>query len=305
MRAYSLKSHGPDGLVLTDVPEPEAGPGQVKIRVEYIGVNPLDWKIRNGYLAEMLPLPLPVVIGTDMAGTVLATGPGVEDLAPGDRVAGFADTGAYAAVAVTRRRRITKVPDGLDLPTAAALATSAETAQRALALLPLTPASTVVVNGAAGAVGGAATQLLLQAGHHVVGTASPANHETVRALGATPTSYGDTMLTELRAAAPDGIDAALDTAGHGFVDRVAALIPAQRIVTIVDFAAAASGAVVTGGDPTKLTADTIGVILTKASRGTFPATIDSMYAFDELDQALARSQTGHVGGKIIVTGTRP
>lgn len=302
MLAYSLTSYGPRGLVLTDLPEPEVGPGQVKIRVEHIGVNPLDWKIRNGDLADMLDLPLPIVIGTDVAGTVLETGPGVTDLASGDRVAGFADSGAYAAVAVTRRERVTRVPDGLALQSAAALVTSAETAQRVLGLLQPRPGSTVVVNGAAGAVGAAATQLLLADGHRVIGTAGPANHAALRALGATPVDYGDSMLGELRAVAPAGIDAAVDATGHGFIARVSGLIPPERIVTVVDFAAGADGAIVAGGDPLQLTAATIGTVLEAAAAGTFTTAVDSVHAFDRLDDALARSEAGHLSGKVLVRG---
>ncbi|WP_226029144.1 NADP-dependent oxidoreductase [Streptomyces hyderabadensis] len=243
MRAYTLNTYGPDGMTLTDVAQPQVGPGQVKVRVEQIAVNPLDWKIRNGYLAEMLPLPLPVVIGSDIAGTVLEVGDGVDDLTAGDPVAGFADSGAFAAVAVTRRERLTKLPGGLDPRLAAALVTSAETAQRVIGLLDPAPASTLVVNGAAGAVGSAVTQLLVAAGHRVIGTASTANHDYLRRLGAVPAGYGDTMPAELRTAAPDGIDGAVDTAGQDFVARVDGLVRADRIVTIVDFAAGARGAI--------------------------------------------------------------
>lgn len=109
MRAYRLTSYDPDGFAVADVPEPETGPGQIKVRIEQIGVNPLEWKIRNGHVPQMVTLPM--VIGTDVAGTVLEVGPGVDDVAVGDRVAGFADTGAYATVAVTRRERVTRVPD--------------------------------------------------------------------------------------------------------------------------------------------------------------------------------------------------
>lgn len=76
MRAQVLQAYGRDGLVLGDVAEPVVGPGQVKIAVEHIGVNPLDWKLRNGYLADAFPLALPAVIGTDAAGTVLEVGGG-------------------------------------------------------------------------------------------------------------------------------------------------------------------------------------------------------------------------------------
>ncbi|GAA4970672.1 NADP-dependent oxidoreductase [Streptomyces hyderabadensis] len=302
MRAYTLNTYGPDGMTLTDVAQPQVGPGQVKVRVEQIAVNPLDWKIRNGYLAEMLPLPLPVVIGSDIAGTVLEVGDGVDDLTAGDPVAGFADSGAFAAVAVTRRERLTKLPGGLDPRLAAALVTSAETAQRVIGLLDPAPASTLVVNGAAGAVGSAVTQLLVAAGHRVIGTASTANHDYLRRLGAVPAGYGDTMPAELRTAAPDGIDGAVDTAGQDFVARVDGLVRADRIVTIVDFAAGARGAIVAGGDPTRLTAETIGAVLERAAKGTFTVEIDAAYPFEELDRALARSEAGHLRGKLLVTG---
>lgn len=301
MRAHVLQSYGPDGLVLGEVDEPSVDAGQVKIRVEHIGVNPLDWKIRNGYLAEVVPLDLPVVLGTDVAGTVVELGDGVDDLAIGDRVAGFADSGGYAEVAVTRRHRLARVPAGLDLRDAAALVTAAETSQRVIGMLPLEPGSTVVVNGAAGSVGSAVTQLLVAGGHRVIGTASEANHEYVSGLGATPVGYGDTLVDELRAAAPDGVDSAVDTAGHDFVERVDGLIRPDRIVTIVDFAAAARGAVVAAGDPTQLSADTIGSLLQRAADGDLAVEIDSAYGFDRLGEALSRSEGGHVRGKLVVS----
>lgn len=301
MHAYTLTTYGPDGLVLGQAAEPATGPGQVKVRVEHIGINPLDWKIRNGYLAEMLPLPLPAIIGTDVAGTVLETAPDADDLQVGDRVVGFADSGAFAEVAVTRRDRLTLVPEGLDLQTAAASATAVEAAQRVLSLIELTPGSTVVVNGAAGSVGGTVTQLLVADGFTVIGTASPANHDYLRSLGAAPVSYGATMVDELRDAAPEGVDAAIDTAGRDFIIRVAPVVPADRVVTLVDFAAGAQGAIVAGGDPTTLSASGLGPVLDMAAAGTLRVEIDSVYPFTELGQALARSEAGHLRGKIVVS----
>ena len=305
MHAYTLTAYGSDGLVIGQVPVPPVGDGQVKVRVEHVAIDPLDWKIRNGYLADALPLELPAVLGMSMAGTVVETGPGVEDLVPGDRVAGYADTGAYAEVTVSRRERLTHVPDGLDLVRAAAVATAAEAAQRVLGLvagLGVAPGSTVVVNGAAGAVGSATTQLLVAAGHRVVGTASPSNHDYLRRLGAAPVGYGETMLEELRRAAPGGSDAAVDTAGHDFVARVEDVLAPQRIVTTVDFEAASRGAVVAGGDPRQLTAATIGAVLDQVAAGAFVVEVDSTYPFDRLPEALARSEAGHLRGKIVVSG---
>ena len=301
MRAHILQAYGRDGLVLGDVAEPVVGPGQVAIEVEQIGVNPLDWKLRNGYLADAFPLALPVVIGTDAAGTVLEVGDGVDDLRVGDRVAGFVDSGAFAEVGVTRRARVTRVPDDLTLRDAAALVTAAEASQRAIGLLRLEAASTVLVNGAAGAVGSAVTQLLAADGHRVIGTASEANHDYLRDLGAEPVTYGETLLDELRGVAPQGIDAAIDTAGRGFVERVEPLVPAGRIVTLVDFDAAQRGAIVAAGDPADLAADSIGAVLRRAAAGAFRVQIDSAHAFDRLPEALARSEAGHLRGKVVVS----
>jgi NADPH:quinone reductase-like Zn-dependent oxidoreductase len=302
MKAHLLNSYGPDSLALGEVEEPATAAGQVKVSVEAIGINPLDWKISNGYLAEMMPLPLPAVIGTDIAGTVLEVGAGVEGFKAGDRVVGFADSGAFAQNAVTRANRLTVIPDGLTSEQAVTLATSGETSQRGLSLLAPAPASTIVVNGAAGAVGSAVVQILVADGHTVIGTASPDNHDYLRSLGATPVTYGETMLEDIAAAAPQGVDAAFDTAAQNFIGRVNGLIPASRIVTISDFAAGAQGAIVAGGDPTALTAETLPPVLDLAARGAFRTEITELFPFEQVSQALALSQGGHLRGKIVVTG---
>ena len=302
MKAHLLNSYGPDSLTLTETDEPSAAAGQVKVSVEAIGINPLDWKISNGFLAEMIPLPLPAVIGTDIAGTVIEVGAGVDGFTVGDRVVGFADSGAFAQTAVTRSARLTLIPDGLSPEQAVTLATSAETSQRGLTLLAPAPASTIVVNGAAGAVGSAVVQILAADGHTVIGTASPENHDYVRSLGATPVTYGQTMIEEITAAAPQGVDAGFDTAGNGFIARLAELVPASRVVTITDFAAGAQGAIVAGGDPTALTAETLPPVLDLAARGAFRTEIAQLFPFEQVPQALALSQGGHLRGKIVVTG---
>lgn len=302
MDAYILTAYGPHALTRGETPAPVPGPGEVAIRVEAIGINPLDWKIRNGYLAEMIPLPLPAVLGSDIAGTVVTVGPGVDGFAAGDRVTGFADSGAYAELATTRTDRVAHVPAGLTPEQAVTLLTAAETAQRGLALLAPSPGATIVVNGAAGSVGSAVVQLLVADGHTVLGTASSVNHEYVRSLGAVPVTYAETMLDEIRTAAPEGVDAAFDTAGRGFVSRMTEIVPASRVVTIVDFAAGALGAIVAGGDPTALTAETVPPVLDLAAQGRFRTEVTRRFTFDELPAALALSEAGHLRGKIVVLG---
>lgn len=303
MHTYVLDHYGPDGLEPATAQDAAPAPGEVAVRLEALAINPLDWKIRNGWLAQMIPLSLPAVIGYEGAGTVVSLGSGVTGFAVGDRVAGFFDSGAYAEVAVTRPARLTAIPSGLSTAQAAALPTAAETATRILGMLRPEPASTVVVNGAAGAVGSMVTQLLVRDGHRVVGTASPANHDYLRSLGAIPIGYGAGVVDDLRAVASEGIDAGYDTTGHEFVDAVAEVVDPHRIVTTADFAAAADGAIVAGGDPTQLMmTDAARNVFDLAARGEIRVEIARTFRFDELPAALAHNEQGHLRGKVIVAG---
>ncbi|NYG22144.1 NADPH:quinone reductase-like Zn-dependent oxidoreductase [Agromyces hippuratus] len=303
MHAHLLTRYGPDGLEPGSVPERAPAPGEVAIRLDAIAVNPLDWKISHGWLAQMIPLALPAVIGSEGAGTVLSVGADVTDFAVGDRVAGFFDSGAFAEIAVTRATRLVRIPAGLSISQAAALPTAAETATRILGLLQPEAASTVVVNGAAGAVGSMVTQLLARDGHTVIGTAGAENHDYVRSLGASPIGYGPNLVSDLRRLAVAGIDAGYDTTGHGFIDRVADLVDARRIVTIADFAAGAGGAIVAGGDPTRLSITrAVRDVFDLAASGEIHVEIAATYPFEALNEALGFSEQGHLRGKVIVAG---
>lgn len=303
MHAFLLTHYGPEGLEAATADDPVPAAGEVAVRLQAIAINPLDWKIRNGWLEQMIPLPLPAVIGYEGAGTVIAVGTGVSGFSVGDRVAGFFDSGAFAEIAVTRETRLTTIPMGLSATQAAALPTAAETATRIRGMLRPGPSSTVVVNGAAGAVGSIITQLLVRDGHKVIGTAGPRNHDYLRSLGATPIGYGPDMVDDLRRLAPAGIDAGYDTTGHAFIDAASTVIDPRRIVTIADFAAGAVGAVVAGGDPTQLSVtDGVREVFGLAARGEIHVEVGASYPFEELPHALAYSEQGHLRGKVIVAG---
>ena len=157
MKAQLINRFGePDVFDLTEVDSPAAGPGEVLVRVAVSAVNPLDAKIRSGAMSEMFPTEFPAILGSEIAGVVEAAGEGVTQPAVGDRVVGFARGGGYAELVVTAPDRLAVVPDDLTLTRAATVPTAAETAQRALALIDVRPGETVVVNAAAGSVGGAA-----------------------------------------------------------------------------------------------------------------------------------------------------
>ncbi|GAA2028240.1 NADP-dependent oxidoreductase [Catenulispora yoronensis] len=222
---------GPDVLELVDLPDPHPGPGQVRIAVRAAGVNASDWKKRKGLMDEELPQTL----GHEAAGTVDELGAGVTDVALGDRVFGFTRDGAAQAESAVLAH-YAPIPAALGFAAAAALPAAVETATRALDQLGVTSGCTLLVNGASGTVGSAAVQLAVARGARVIGTASSANHDYLRSLGAEPVTYGDGLVERVRALAPDGVDLALDVAGSGVLPELIELTGrTPNVVTIADF----------------------------------------------------------------------
>ncbi len=186
MKAVRISQFGgPDVLQIVDLPDPHPGPGQVRIAVRAAGVNPSDWKKRQG----LMDSELPQTMGYEAAGVVDEIGEGVSGVAVGDRVFGFSAEGAaQAELAVLSW--YAPIPPSLDFAGAAALPAAVETATRALDQLGVGSGSTLLINGASGSVGSAAVQLAVVRGARVIGTASPANHDYLRSLGAEPVAYG-------------------------------------------------------------------------------------------------------------------
>ncbi|MFC8597681.1 NADP-dependent oxidoreductase [Isoptericola sp. NPDC057191] len=297
MRAIVYESHGdPEVLHLADVPDPQAGPGQVRVRVEAAAVNGWDVKSRAGVTGAPEPAT-PVVPGLEVAGVVDALGDGVTGVAPGDRVVGFAVGGGYAELALTKV--FARVPDGLAVTDAVTLPVAAETATRVLRLLDLRAGETLLVHGASGAVGALATQLAVRRGARVVGTASARNQDRVAALGATATTYGAGLVERVRALAPDGVDAVLDTTGAGVLpDSIALRGGTDRIVTIADDAAADLG--VTASYRSERDADELAQAVDALARGDLTTTVGAVLPLADAARAHALVESGHPGGKVVL-----
>ena len=186
-KAYRLHSYGgPDCIRLDDVPIPEPEPSQVLVAVSKIGMNPFDWKIREGYVKDIMPLPLPVTLGVDFAGTVVKLGDKTSRLKVGDRVMGMSRTlGAYADHIVIDESILAKVPAELNDTIAGTLPIPVLTAWQALRAAgePRTGAK-ILVHGASGTVGAFAVQFAKAAGATVIGTASGKNRDYVLGMGA-------------------------------------------------------------------------------------------------------------------------
>ena len=288
---------GPEVLEVVELSEPRPGPGQIRIAVHAAGINPIDWKVRSG----MMGGDLPQTTGREAAGVVDEVGDGVTDVAPGDRVFGFADGGGGAAE-LALLADYAPVPPSLDFAQAAGLPVAVETAVRTLDLLGVGAGTTVVINGATGGVGSAATQIAHSRGARVIGTASEGNHDYLRSLGAEPTTYGEGLVERVREIAPAGVDAALDVAGH---DALAALVELtgspERVVTIADYAGAQhTGVKFTGGPGTDRAVNALRDIGGLIDAGQFSLSVARTFPLEQIAEAHRLSETGHVRGKLIL-----
>jgi NADPH:quinone reductase-like Zn-dependent oxidoreductase len=186
MRAIQVHSYGgPEQLKLEEKPRPEPSPGEVLLRVHAAGVNPIDWKIRQGLLKQFQPVTFPYTPGIEVAGVVKEVGSGVTTFQVGQAVMGQVPSGAYAEYLTVPVEALALKPETLNFTEAAAVPVGATTAWRTLFDHGgLTAGQRVLIQGAAGGVGLFAVQLAKWKGAQVIGTASTANLEFVRSLGA-------------------------------------------------------------------------------------------------------------------------
>ncbi|MCL7380925.1 NADP-dependent oxidoreductase [Streptomyces sp. 35G-GA-8] len=296
---------GPDVLHIKEITEPHAGPGEIRVAVKAAGVNPMDYKIRHGWMEQAFATPLPAVPGLEIAGVVDEVGAGVTDVAVGDDVLGWSATGAYAQYALAATA--VPKPASLGWAEAAAIPVAGETAARVLDELALRDGETLLLHGAAGAVGSMAAQLATARGAIVIGTASPANHEYVRSLGAIPVTYGDGLVERVRSVAPQGVDAVFDTAGKGALPDSIELRggTTDRIVTIADPAAAELGVAFSSGGPGSSTPEKKRAGLAEnarlAAEGALRLRIAGTFPLAEAAQAQQTSENGHANGKLVLT----
>ena len=239
MRAVRVHRYGgPEVMVVEDAPRPEAGAGELLVRVMAAGVNPVDWKTRKGQGAAKRweGDRFPLILGWDVSGVVEAVGPGVEDFGPGDEVFGLVrfpePGGCYAQFTAVPSAQVVAKPAVLDHAHAAALPLVALTAWQALFdTARLEATETVLVHAAAGGVGHVAVQLAKGKGARVVGTASAANHDLVRSLGADHVvDYSTTRFED----EVGSVDVVVDPVGGDTLDRsFAVLARGGRLVSLV------------------------------------------------------------------------
>lgn len=298
MKAVRFHSYGgPEVLKIEEVDMPEPGPGQVRIAVRAAGINPIDWKLRAGYMHEMMPLALPAGSGFDAAGVIDAIGEGVSGAAVGDAVFGKGHN-TMAEYAILHEWA--PKPDGLSYEEAAGFAVAIETAARIIDQVGVKPGQTLLVSGAAGGVGSAVIQLAKAAGIRTIGTASEPKHAYLRSLGAIPTTYGPGLSKRVAALAPEGVQAALDIAGSGVIQELVAITgDPSRVLSIADLSAPQYGAK-TSFEPTDSTR-ALANAAALFTAGSFTLPVEKAFPLDRIAAAHELSAQGRVTGRLIVT----
>jgi len=299
-RAIRFSEHGgTDVLGLAEVPDPEPGPGQVRLAVRAAGVNPFDWKVLHGFVPG-LPKAFPAGLGNDVAGVVDALGEGVASVAVGDAVLGQSATPSYATSALAAEDRLIPKPDDLPWEVAAGLGGAGGVAWKVLERLGVSEGETLLVHAAAGGVGTFAVQLAVARGARVIGTASEANHELLRGWGAIPVRYGDGLAERVREVAPGGIDAALDASGRGGELPVSVELAGgpERVLTIARFDDVPEGVTIHGGGSMGDLQPALREIVALIGEGRLRVPIGGTYPLEDAAAALDASEHGHIAGKI-------
>ncbi|MCW2890672.1 MAG: NADPH:quinone reductase [Actinomycetia bacterium] len=297
---------GPEVLGLREVPEPHAGPGEVRVRVAAAGLNPMDWLLSSmPEAAAQFGITLPSGFGYDFAGTVDQIGAGTTGFAVGDRVYGGALGRAAADLVAVKTSAgvpdaLFHTPDGISDEVASTLPVAGTTAAAALAAIGLRSGDTVLIGAAAGGVGIFAVQLAKLAGATVIGTASEGTFEFLRQLGAEPVAYGPGLADRVRALAPGGVTAATDLFGTETAETALALgVPPERISTIAAGPNPPGGVRASGGidappDALERTTDAI-----LAGKLTVP--IAAVFPIEQIRDAVTMQAGRRVHGKIVVT----
>ena len=294
---------GIDVLHVGDVARPVPDDGQVLVRVRAAGINPGEVAIRTGAMARIFPSTFPSGQGSDLAGVVVEIGAGVDRFSVGDEVIGFSEKrAAQAELVLVDVDNLTRRPDRVPWEVAGALYVAGVTAWRAVHSVELDTGDTVVVSAAAGGVGSFAVQLARRAGATVIGLASGHNHDWLRSHGVIPVEYGEHVTERIRAAAPDGVDAFIDTHGGGYVELALALgVAVDRIDTIADFPAAARYGVKTEpGIDARPGAEVLAELAALVAGGNLEVPIANVYPLTQVGQAYAELERRHTHGKIVL-----
>ena len=308
LHVVATTTGGPEVLAIVDETDRAPSSGELVVDVRAVGVNPID--VRR-YRANFGPAPeFPMHLGSEAAGIVRTVGPDAigprGPVSVGDEVIAYRIDGAYAERVVVPAATLVPKPPNMDWEAASGLMVTGATAVHALTVVAVGAGDTLLFHGAAGGVGIMAIQLAIDSGARVIGTARETNHEFLRSLGAEPVTYGPGLLERVRAAAPQGIDAAIDGVGTPEALEVSREVvkDSGRFTTIVPSPAAfAAGVKVLGGAPgadpgTHIRSAARLELVDRVVRGSLQVIVAGTYPLAEVAAAHREVAAGHVRGKI-------
>lgn len=306
MKAVRVHEYGgPEVLKYEDAPRPQAGPGEVLIRVHATSVNPVDWKVRAGYLQQMLKYKLPMIPGWDVSGVVDSVGAGATRLKPGDEVYSRPDLsrdGTYAEYVTVKESEVALKPKSIDHTTAAAIPLAALTAWQALYdAARLSAGQKLLIHGAAGGVGTFAVQLAKLRGAHIIATASKKNHDFLRSLGADECiDYNTTKFEDV----VHDADVVLDTITGETMERSWQVLKKGGIlVSILEPPKpekAAGHGVRCHHTFVQPSVEELNEIAKLVDTGKLKVIIEKVYPLSEARAAQESNATGHTRGKIVL-----
>ena len=300
MQAIRVYEYGAaDQLKLEVAPQPEPKAGEVLVRVKAAGVNPADWKFRNGYMKAFVPLNFPWTPGLEGAGVVEAVGPDVTEFKPGDAVFGPINA-TYAEYTLAPVGELALKPATLSFDEAASVPVGALTAWEAVEAAGIQPGQRVFVQGAAGGVGLFAAQLAKAKGAHVIGTASAVNLDFVRSLGVEALDYDAAPFETV----VHDVDVVIDTVGGEVLQRSwDVLKPGGLLVSVAGRAteeeAQARGKHFKGAR--RAPASNLAAIADLITTGQLTPAIQATFALSEAAAAQQLCETGHGRGRIVLT----
>jgi len=302
MKAIRIYEYGnADTLKLDDAPQLSIGDDQILVRVRDAGVNPIDWKIRQGYMKQVMPANFPLTLGQDFAGEVVERGKAVDQFAIGNRVFGFAQ-GTYAEYAAAPISTVAAMPQSMDFATAAALPTAGSTALQIIRdVVKAAAGITVLIHGAAGGVGSFASQIARNMGARVIGTATGPDLDYLKSLHVDEVIDFKRERFEEKAS---GVDAAVDLVGGETLARSYAVVKKGGVLVTtvqpVDESAAKQAGIRAVQMFMKRNAADLAELARLVEKGAVKPRLSQTMELKHAREAQELSETGRAQGKVVL-----
>jgi len=301
VKAFGYRTNGgPDVQEFLELDMPTPGPAELLVEVRSAGVNPVDWKVRQGMFGSVSESDLPAVLGSEVSGVVRGVGKDVEGFSENDEVFGSVapGSGAFTEYTLVTAGAAARKPPQVSFNDAATLPVAGATAYDGVTQLGLREGQTLLINGVGGGVGVAAAQIARDLGLNVIGTGSEDKRALVESLGATLVPSGDDVAERVRQIMPDGVDAIFDLAGGKALRAVADLVTDKtKLISAGDFSVGELG-----GHPMERdrTSRVLEIVVQLVADGKLDPHVEDVRSLDEAADAMAAVEIGHARGKVVI-----